>query len=289
MLSWEGVREFIAVVETGNFSTAARQLGTSVAQVSRKVGALESRLDAKLFYRNTRKVTITEAGSTYYHYCYPAIESLEEAERAISELQLSPKGNLRMSAPVSYGQKAIMPIINEYMKCYSDVNVDVFLANKKIDIIEEGYDLSIRLGALESSNLIAKKLTTRKLYICASPAYLSDYGQVGTLSELKSHNCLLGTLDYWRFEEDSHEKTIKVKGNFRCNNGPSLLNAALMGLGIVQLPNYYVDPYIKAGELVPLLEEYQTQDEGIWALYPENRHLSLKVKTLIEFLRQGLS
>lgn len=289
MLSWEGVREFIAVVETDSFTLAAHQLSTSVAQVSRRVSSLEDRLGAKLFYRTTRKVSITEAGSTYYRHCRPAIESLEEAERAISDLQMNPKGYLRMTAPVAFGEKTIMPRVNEYMKIYSQVNIEVLLSNKKIDIIEDGYDLAIRLGVLEDSSLIAKKLTSRILYVCVSPEYLSKYGQPFTLSELADHNCLLGTLDYWRFEQNGQEKTIKVKGNYRCNSGPSLLNAALNGLGLVQLPDYYVEDYIKKGELIPVLEGERACNEGVWALYPQNRHLSPKVRTLIDFLDQRLA
>jgi len=289
MLSWEGLREFIAVVETDSFTMAAKQLGTSVAQVSRRIGRLEDRLGAKLFYRTTRRVSITEAGTTYYHHCRPAIESLEEAERAISDLQLNPKGNLRLSAPVAYGEKAIMPILNEFMKLYEDVSIDVLLTNKKVDLIEDGFDLVIRLGMLESSSLVAKKLTSRTLYVCASADYISKYGQPFTLSELGNHNCLLGTLDHWRFIENAQEKTMRVKGNYRCNNGPALLNATLAGFGLVQLADYYVEPYIKSGEIIPILENYRPLEEGVWALYPQNRHLSSKVRALIDFLNHGLS
>jgi len=289
MLSWEGVREFIAVVETDSFTAAAHHLGTSVAQVSRRVGALENRLGAKLFYRTTRKVSVTEAGETYYRHCLPAIESLEEAERAILDLQLKPMGNLRMTAPVAYGEMAIMPLVTAYMKTYTEVKVDVLLSNTKVDLIEDGYDLAIRLGQLDNSSLIAKKLTTRTLHVCASPEYLSKYGQPFTLSELKDHNCLLGTLDYWRFAENSQERTMKVHGNFRCNSGPALLNAVLNGLGLVQLPAYYVEAHIQKEELIPILEGYRPPNEGVWALYPQNRHLSPKVRTLIDFLARGLS
>jgi len=145
------------------------------------------------------------------------------------------------------------------------------------------------LGILEDSSLIAKKLTSRKLYVCASNAYLLKYGQPFTLSELSEHNCLLGTLEHWRFQENAQERTMRVKGNYRCNSGPSLLNAALKGLGLVQLPDYYVEPYIETRELIPVLESFCHPHEGIWALYPQNRHLSPKVKTLIECLAQGLS
>lgn len=288
MLSWEGVREFIAVVETDSFTVAAKQLGTSVAQVSRRIGTLEDRLGAKLFYRTTRKVSVTETGSTYYHHCRPAIESLEEAERAISDLQLRPKGNLRLSAPVAYGEKAIMPLLNEFMKLYADINIDVLLTNKKVDLIEDGFDLAIRLGVLESSSLIAKKLSSRTLYVCASPDYISKYGQPFTLSELGNHNCLLGTLDHWRFVENSQEKNMRVKGNYRCNSGPSLLNATLDGLGLAQLADYYVEPYIKSAKIIPILESYRPPEEGVWAVHPSNRYLSSKVRALIDFLDQHL-
>jgi DNA-binding transcriptional LysR family regulator len=156
-------------------------------------------------------------------------------------------------------------------------------------LIENGFDLAIRLGVLEDSTLVAKKLADRKQYVCASPDYFSRYGQPHTLSELHEHNCLLGTLDYWRFEEAGKQRNLKVKGNLRCNSGPALRDAALKGLGLVQLPDYYVEEFIEAGELVTVLNKQCQNMEGIWAVYPSNRHLSTKVSMLINFLAQKLT
>lgn len=288
MADWEGINEFVAVAESASFTNAARRLGTSVANVSRRVSALETRLDAKLLHRTTRQVSLTEEGRIYHHHCRQVLESLEEAERAVSHLHTKPVGQLRLTAPLSYGEKYIAPLVNEFALAHPALQIELMLTNQKLDLVDEGLDLAIRLGVLEDSRLMARKLSTRAQFVCASPDYLARHGQPHTLSELDKHNCLLGTLDYWRFEEEGKARNIRVKGRLRCNSGPALVDAALRGLGLVQLPDYYVSTPIERGELVPLLTQYHPQSEGIWALYPYNRHLSSKVRLLIDFLAQRL-
>jgi DNA-binding transcriptional LysR family regulator len=156
-------------------------------------------------------------------------------------------------------------------------------------LVEQGFDLAIRLGKLNDSTLKAKKLAQRRSYVCASPAYLERYGQPHALSELEQHNCLLGTLDYWRFSDGGSERNIRVSGSLRYNSGGALLDAALKGLGLVQLPDYYVEPYLQRGQLLALLENFAEQDQGVWAVYPPNRHLSPKVRLLIDFLAANIT
>ncbi len=289
MFIWEGVSEFVAVAEVESFTVAAKRLGISTAQVSRQVSALEARLSTKLFYRTTRKVSVTEAGQIYYQHCRQVLDGLEEAERTITNLQLAPRGKLRLTAPVTYGEKTIAPLVNDFVLRYPELEVQMKLTNQKLDLVAEGYDLAVRLGKLEDSSMMARRLSSRTQYVCASPHYLAIYGVPHTLSELEQHNCLQGNLDYWRFQEQGKPRNIRVKGNIRCDSGWALLDAALKGIGIVQLPDYYVQPALASGELISLLEHYQEPDDGIWAIYPHNRHLSPKVRMLLDYLSEALS
>ena len=288
MFNWEGVSEFVAVAEAESFTKASQRLGISTAQVSRQISALETRLASKLFHRTTRKVSVTEVGRIYYQHCRQVLDGLEEAERAITNLQTSPRGLLKITAPVTYGEMTIAPLINDFAALYPELEVKLNLTNQKLDLVDEGYDLAIRLGHLEDSSMMAKKLSSRTQYVCASPSYLATYGLPHSLSELDQHNCLIGTMDYWRFQENGKTRNVRVKGSLSCNSGHALVDAAIKGIGIVQLPDYYVLPFIEAGELTPLLEQNRQPEEGIWALYPQNRHLSPKVRMLLEHLSTGL-
>ncbi|MDR8526101.1 MULTISPECIES: LysR substrate-binding domain-containing protein [Shewanella] len=288
MFNWEGVSEFVAVAEAESFTKASQRLGISTAQVSRQISALETRLAAKLFHRTTRKVSVTEVGRIYYQHCRQVLDGLEEAERAITNLQTSPRGLLKITAPVTYGEMTIAPLVNDFAALYPELEVKLNLSNQKLDLVDEGYDLAIRLGHLEDSSMMAKKLSSRTQYVCASPDYLSTYGIPHSLSELDQHNCLIGTMDYWRFQENGKTRNVRVKGSLSCNSGHALVDAAIKGIGIVQLPDYYVLPYIESGELTALLEQNRQPEEGIWALYPQNRHLSPKVRMLLEHLNSGL-
>lgn len=289
MSDWSGVSEFVAVAETESFTAAAKRLGISTAQVSRQVSALEERLSAKLFYRTTRKVSVTEVGGIYYQHCRQVMDGLADAERAISNLQSTPKGKLKITAPITYGERSVAPLVNDFVIQYPELEVQLVLSNQQIDLIDEGFDLAIRLGQLGDSSMIGKRLATRKQYVCAAPEYLSAFGAPHTLSELDRHNCLSGTLDYWRFQEKGKARNIRVKGNFSCNSGPVLVDAALKGVGIVQLPDYYVQEYINQGELIELLPNYREPDDAVWALYPQNRHLSPKVRMLVDYLAKELA
>ncbi|WP_047049619.1 LysR substrate-binding domain-containing protein [Vibrio mexicanus] len=289
MVNWEGVVEFVAVAETQSFTTAAIKLSTSVAQVSRRVSALEDRLAVKLLNRTTRKVSLTEAGQIYFHQCKPLIEGLELAELAVTQMQSAPKGVLRVTAPVTYGENQLAPLIHLFLKRYPKLDLELTLTNQKLDLIESGMDLAIRLGNLEDSLLVAKKLSSRQLYVCASPDYLQKYGEPHSLSELANHHCLVGSVDYWRFTQQGKEKSLRVSGRIQCNSGIALLDAAKQGLGLVQLPDYYVSEYLLSGKLIEVLPSHRSERDGIWALYPQNRHLSPKVRLLIDYLSEQLT
>ena len=302
-MRWDGISEFVYVAEHESFTRAAKELGISTAQVSRQISALEKRLNIKLLYRTTRKVSLTEEGRVFYQHCRSVLDGLDAAEQAVSNLQSKPQGRIKLTAPVTYGEQQLLPLVNDFMVQYSDIEVTAFLSNQKIDLIDGGYDLAIRIGKLSDSTMMAKKLSRRTNFVCAAPAYLEKYGTPHSLSDLSQHNCLLGTRDYWHFidfkETDSKktdygkdadkEKNLRVSGTVQYNSGHSLVDAALKGLGIVQLPDYYVQQYLASGELVSLLDNYREPEESIWAIYPHNRHLSPKIRLLVDYLAERLA
>lgn len=296
-MRWDGISEFVYVADYESFTRAAKELGISTAQVSRQISALEKRLSIKLLYRTTRQVSLTEEGRVFYQHCRGVLDGLDAAEQAVSNLQSKPQGRIKLTAPVTYGEQQLLPLVNDFMVQYRDIEVTAFLSNQKIDLIDGGYDLAIRIGKLSDSTMMAKKLSRRTNFVCAAPAYLEKYGIPHSLSDLSQHNCLLGTRDYWHFIEDGKidsgknadkEKNLRVSGSVQYNSGHSLVDAALKGLGIVQLPDYYVQKYLASGELVSLLNNYREPEESIWAVYPHNRHLSPKIRLLVDYLAEHL-
>lgn len=289
MASWEGVNEFVAVAEVGSFTQAAERLHTSVANISRRVLQLEERLGIKLLLRTTRKVSLTEAGMLYYQQCKVLVDGLLQAEQAITQIQHTPSGKIKITAPVTYGEQKIAPLLHDFLLLYPQLELELVLTNQKLDLIVQGIDLAIRLGQLEDSSFIARKLSDRRLYVCASEGYLAQYGIPYALSELTRHSCLIGTHDHWRFKEHQQSRSIKVSGRIRCSSGMVLLDAALKGMGLAQLPDYYVTEALAQGRLVEVLATFRDDREGVWALYPQNRHLSTKVRLLVDHLTQHLS
>ncbi len=292
-MRWDGISEFVYVAEYESFTRAAKELSVSTAQVSRQISALEKRLNIKLLYRTTRKVSLTEEGRVFYQHCRGVLDGLDAAEQAVSNLQSKPQGRIKLTAPVTYGEQQLLPLVNDFMVQYSDIEVTAFLSNQKIDLIDGGYDLAIRIGKLSDSTMMAKKLSHRTNFVCAAPDYLKKYGIPHSLTELSQHNCLLGTRDYWHFIEDGKnadkEKNLRVSGSVQYNSGHSLVDAALKGLGIVQLPDYYVQKHLASGALVSVLDNYREPEESIWAVYPHNRHLSPKIRLLVDYLAEYLA
>ncbi|WP_282025721.1 LysR family transcriptional regulator [Limimaricola cinnabarinus] len=288
MQDWEGVGEFAAVARTLSFTQAAARLGISTAQVSRRVSALEARLGVKLLHRTTRSVSLTEQGEIYHAHIRPVLDGLAEAERAVTRINAAPAGRLSLTAPVTFGESAIGPLVNDFLTRHPALELTLTLTNQKIDLVAEGYDLAIRLGTLEDSSLIATRLAARTLHVCASPAYLASRGTPQQPGDLSHHNCLQGTLDHWRFRQNGRLRQLRVHGSLRCNSGWSLLDAAIKGVGLVQLPDYYLRTALAEETLAPVLEEFQPPEEGVWAVYPPNRHLSSKVRLLLDFLAERL-
>lgn len=285
---WDGLNEFINVVETESFTAAAKRLNVSVAHVSRQVNQLEDRLGTKLIHRTTRKLRLTEVGEVYYQHARKVLDELQEADRAVMEMEGKPTGKLRITAPVYYGEYFIAPLVNDFLLQYPQLDLELKLTNDTVDLVKDGYDLAIRLGTLDSSSLMCRKLGRRTQYLCASPTYLTERGIPQTLADLSNHRCLGGSLDHWRFIENGKLRNWKIGAGWSCNSGLALRDAALKGLGIVQLPDYYVHEALNNGSLVSLLEQYRLPDDGVWVLYPQNRHLSPKVRLLVDYLVENL-
>lgn len=288
MKEWQGISEFVAVAEHYSFTDAARQLDCSVAQVSRSVAALEQRLGLKLLFRSTRSVTLTKEGELYLQHCRHLVHSLTEANQAVNELSSTPRGPLRITAPVYYGEHRVAPLLHQFLLQYPELELQLQLSNQRLDLIQGSFDLAIRLGHLEDSSLMARRLAERSLHLVAAPAYLAADGYPQQLADLPQHQCLPGTLDHWRFQEAGKAVSFRPRGRVQCNSGLALLDAAKRGLGLVQLPDYYVQQPLIRGELMELLPDNRPDAEGVWALYPKNRHLTTKVQLVIDYLQQHL-
>ncbi|EKE84321.1 LysR family transcriptional regulator [Idiomarina xiamenensis] len=288
MKIWQGISEFVSVAQTQSFTETAHLLDLSVAQVSRNIAALEQRLQLKLLYRSTRKVSVTEAGQLYLQHCQQLVDGLDEANRAVTQLHDRPAGKLVVTAPIYYGETRIAPILHEFLLLYPELELDFRLTNKQLDLIESRIDLAIRLGRLADSNLMAKRLTDRRQYLVAAPTYVAWQGQPQSIAELAQHQCLRGSMDHWRLQERGQLREWRVRGRVQVNTGVAMLDAVKRGLGIAQLPDYYVNDDLASGELVEVLSDYRPSDEGIWAVYPENRHLAAKVRLLVDFLGERL-
>ncbi|KTF18298.1 LysR family transcriptional regulator [Pseudoalteromonas sp. H105] len=289
MSRWAGIDEFIAVGEEGNFTKAAMVLNVSVAHISRQVTQLEQRLNSQLLTRTTRSVVLTKEGETFLHQIKHLQYAMDDATASLAEQQRTPKGKIKLTAPVMYGETFIMPAVHVFMQQYPDVEVIMALSNQQENLVEGGFDLAIRLGHLKDSSLKARRLSARHFVICCSKEYLKHFGEPHTVAELQRHQCLVGNSSYWRVCEQGRDKHIKIAGRLQCNSGWALADAAKKGLGIVQLPNYYIEDDLNAGDLIPILTNYQPKPEGVWGVYPPRQFVATNVKALLNHLAISLS
>ncbi len=293
MSGWDGIDEFVAVADTGSFSRAAERLRVSSSHVSRSVARLEDRLQARLFYRTTRKVSLTESGRAFFARCQRLAEERDEAFLAVGDLQGGVQGDvkglLRMTCATSYGEQFVVPLINDLLERHPQLSVEVELTNRTLDLVQEGFDLAVRLGRLNESSLVATRIAPRVMHLCASPAYLERHGTPDGLAALAGHQCLTGTSDSWLFDDNGREWLFRPRGRWRCNSGYSVLDAAQRGFGLCQLPDYYVKAPIADGRLIPLLERHRPPNTAVWAVYPQKRHVPPKVHAAIRHLKEGLA
>ena len=283
------LRVFVAVAEAQSFSNAARALRIAKSAVSRQVSDLESDLGARLIHRTTRSLSLTEAGRAYFERAARILADLDDANRAVGELQAAPRGRLRISAPMSFGFLHLMPALSDFMARYPEVVVDLAMNDRFVDLVNEGFDVAIRIATLPDSSLIARQLAPARRVICASPNYLSTHGAPRSPNDLKTHACLfnsnLPSAREWRFvSPDDVPVPVTVNGRLSVDNGDALRVAALCGLGLANLPTFIVGVDLQSGALATVLDSFVAQDLSISAVYPPSRHLSPTVRALIDFL-----
>lgn len=280
---------FVAVVKAGSLSAAGRELGFSSAVVSKRLQRLEEQLGVRLLSRSTRKLCVTEEGLRYHDYCIRILCELDEAETLITNGQSQPKGTLRVTVPAAFGRIHIAPLVPEFLKRYPELRLSLHLSDTRVDIIEEGYDVAVRIGYMKDSNLIARQLGIDRRKLVATPSYLEKFGIPQTPDDLADHNALLfanpSPLDQWQFiDPDGKLCNTKVSGNFETNNCDALRAAIYADAGIALRPLWDVWQDIKTGALQVLLPEYTHPSVNIQAVYPSRRHLSQKVRVFIDLL-----
>jgi len=283
------MQAFVRVAETRSFSEAARRLNLSKSVVSRQISALECDLGVRLFNRTTRALALTEIGSAYYERVSRILADIAETEQSVGHLQAAPRGRLRVNAPMSFGILHLAPALPDFLAAYPEVDVEMAMNDRTIDLLEEGFDLAIRIGRLSDSSLVARRLAPVRIVVCAAPAYLAAHGAPQTPADLKNHDCLLYTNEDsprdWRFTTpEGAPWAVEVKGRLAANNGDTLRVATLAGQGIARLPSFLVGQDLQAGTLVSLIPDYMQEDLAVHAVYPQARLLSPKVRAFIDFL-----
>lgn len=279
---------FRKVVDEGSFSAAAAELMLSVAAVSKQVARLEESLGVRLLNRTTRQISLTEAGAMYYERTQRLLAEVEEIERELAQLQVSPRGILRVSAPMSFGLAYVAPLVADFLRPYPDLTLDLSFNDRFVDLLEEGVDLGIRIGELPDSSLVTRRLGAVQRLVVAAPAYLEAHGVPATIDELTSHRCLLYALqrtgDVWRFLTAFGPRDIPVSGPLRSNSGEANLQACRAGLGIALLPDFIAGPDVAAGRLVELKFAVQDMETGVHAVFPPGRFMPAKTRLFIDFL-----
>ncbi len=286
------MRVFAAVVDAGSFAAAADRLDMSRAMTSKYVISLEDHLGTRLLNRTTRRLSVTESGSAFYERCVQIIADVTEAEQVAGHLSAVPRGTLKIAMPLAFGLHRLGPVIADYVSAYPEVKLDISLSDRKVDLIEEGFDVAIRIGTLPESGLIARKLGSDRTIVCASPAYLKRHGTPKKPEDLAAHSCLGYTYTNsggeWRLKNRGKEVAVRSDGAIKADNGDMLRLAALSGAGLIFQPLFIVSDDLQAGRLVQVLAEYASAELGIYAIYPSRKHLSAKVRTFVDFLVERL-
>ncbi len=282
------MRVFATVVETGSFSRAAEQLQLSATAVSRHVAELERHLGAQLLQRSTRRLNLTEVGANYYDRCRLILADVDEAEAQAATAESQPKGLLRISLPHSLGLRYVAPLMPEFCRRYSDLQLEFSFSDRVIDLVEEGIDMAIRITADLKTSLVARKLAPVELVCCAAPSYLERHGTPQTPDALRAHNCLTysysATGNTWTFLRDGKEVAVQVKGQLRANNGDMNRLAAANGLGIIILPTFMICEELRSGKLRPILTDYQLPQLTVYAVYQPGARRAARIKAMTEYL-----
>ena len=284
----QAMQLFTRVVDTGSFTAAAEQLGISRALASKLIQNLEDSLGVRLLNRTTRRLSLTESGQNYYQRVSDVLSRLSEAEAEATELQIDPRGRLRISAPIPFSTVHLAPAIAEFQRLHPRVEFDLNLNDRRVDLVEEGFDLAIRISQLADSSLMARKIAPCRMVAVASPEYLAEHGEPEKPADLARHECLRYTLtsnsEAWEFEREGSSISVPAHARMAVNNGDFIAAAAAAGIGIARLPTFIVADYLRSGRLRRILSSWTLPPIAVYAVYPKTRTLPAKTRRLIDFL-----
>ena len=288
MDTFTAMKVYCSVVENDSLAGAARSLNVSPSVVSKQLSALEDRLGVRLINRTTRRISVTQEGTAYYESCKRIITDVAEAENAASSAHAAPRGLLKITAPVTFAHRHLTPHLPKFLDMFPEVEVQVQVNDRVVDLVDEGIDLAIRISQLKDSSLIARRLAPNRRYIAATPEYLKKNGTPNAVDDLKEHRLITwppgNPLNDWHFLINGIERIMKVNGAIAVNEGDGILTTLLAGGGLGMTQEFLAGPYVREKKLVPLLEEFVREDNPIYAVYPSNRHLSPKVRAFVDFL-----
>jgi DNA-binding transcriptional LysR family regulator len=279
---------FVRVVALGGFAAAAREADISATMAAKHVQALEARIGSRLLNRTTRRQSLTEVGQVYYERCKKLLAEIDAAESSVSQLRAAPRGTLRITAPVTFGTKRLVPALAELLRAYPDVNVDLQLNDRVVDLIDEGFEAALRVGHLKDTQLVARPLDPYRSMLCASPDYVRRRGRPRTPQDLLAHDCLgfsfAGIRGRWRFSRDGEEQTVTFTPRLRANNGEGLRQAALAGVGIVLQPEVLLADDVRENRLVRILPTWKLPARPLHLVYLRDRQATPKLQCFIDFI-----
>lgn len=289
----DGMAVFVAVINAGSFTAAAQSLRHSTSYVSKQITRLEKRLGSRLLNRTTRTISLTDAGRAYFERCSQILIDAENAERSINQLQETPSGLLRINAPVSFGSRHLLDVFSQFMQRYPGVKLEVEFNDRIIDVVDEGYDVVIRVGEIKDSNLVARKITSSKSVMLASPDYIRRKGCPQRAEDLTQHDCiaysLLPTPTQWHFYKDGVRTSITVDPRAMCNNAALEVALLVQGIGITRMPLFTCEQEVAKGELQIILEDYEQPRLDVYAVYPHRQYLTAKVRVFVDFVANGFA
>lgn len=284
MDSFEGIFEFVAVAESGGFSSAAKVLGCSTSHVSRQLAKLEQRVGCVLLARTTRQINLTENGEFYYQQCKQLVTGLQQANERLDQQRFNLTGTLRVSAAGGFAENYIAPALMEFAQAHPELSIDIDFNSRMVNFVEDGIDFAIRYGELNDSSLIARKLVSRSMMLVASPEYLTEFGTPSHPSELKKHRCIIANNDHWSFDVNGSKQTFKVPTHWRSNNSNVVVEACEKGLGLAYLPESTFDQSVDSGRVKPVLQPYWSKGATSWIVYQNRQFMPLRARLAIDFL-----
>jgi DNA-binding transcriptional LysR family regulator len=289
----DAMQLFVRVAELGSFSAAAQQLGLARSHQTRQITGLESHLGLKLMVRSTRRLALTSAGTAYLEKCRVILNLVEAAETGVAEERLTPRGNIRISLPLSYGLKRLAPVLLDFSQRNPEVSLDMDYSDRRINLIEEGIDLAIRITRRLEAGDVARRLGAIHLQVVAAPEYLARHGRPKKPAELAHHVCLgytyAGSSQVWQFIVDGQLESFHIHSRLNANNGDVLTEAAAQGLGITCQPDFITESFLQAGRVEAILGDFPTPELGIYAMLPSNRHVPHRVRVLMDYLAERLA